>query len=497
MKLSALIKKLESEIVEIPHPNKREVCKNDYEIKSIHSNSDNVKEGGLFIAIKGFKADGHNYIKEAVKKGAKAIISEKKVKNCQVPVIIVKNSRKILSGISASFFNNPSEHLFLIGVTGTNGKTTVTYLIENILNAAGKTTGVIGTVNIRYAGAEFINSVTTPESYHLQKTLFEMKKNRVTHVVMEVSSHAIDLFRIEDCLFNAVVLTNLTQDHLDYHKDMATYWDCKKSLFTKHIIKGCKKNKAVSVINTDNQYGKQLYQTVVTKKISVGSDDDNFIRAESVEYKITGIKAVLKIGEKKFKLKSPLIGEHNLQNILCAAGACIAAGISGENITKGIENTKNIPGRLEKVRNNAKKNIFVDYAHTPDALKNVLLTLKKLKPQKLITVFGCGGGRDKTKRSIMGKIAGKLSDLCIITSDNPRSEDPNKIIEQIIKGVKTETDNFIIEPDRKKGIKAGIKALSNEDILIIAGKGHETYQIIKNKKLNFDDRKTVKQIINL
>ncbi len=497
MRLSTLIKKSEIKIIEILYPNKCEVRENDYEIKSIHSNSKNVKEGGLFIAIKGFNADGHNYIKEAIKKGAKAIISEKKVKNCNVPVIIVKNSRKILSSLSASFFNNPVEHLFLIGVTGTNGKTTVTYLIENILNTAGKNTGVIGTVNTRYAGAEVANSLTTPEASHLQKAFFEMKKNRVTHAVMEVTSHAIDLFRIEDCLFDAVVFTNLTQDHLDYHKDMATYWDCKKSLFTKHIIKGCKKNKTVSVINTDNQYGKQLYQTVVTKKISVGSGGDNFIGAESVEYKITGIKAVLKIGEKKFKLNSPLIGKHNLQNILCAAGAGIAAGVSGEDIIQGIENSKNIPGRLEKVFNKAKKHIFVDYAHTPDALENVLLALKELKPKKIITVFGCGGDRDKTKRSIMGKIAGKLSDLCIITSDNPRSEDPNEIIEQIIKGVKTETDNFIIEPDRKKGIEAGIKALTGEDILIIAGKGHETYQIIKDKKLDFDDRKIAEQIVSL
>ena len=496
MKLFNLIKKSKSEIIEILYPEKQEDCVNNYDIKSIHSNSSNVKKDGLFIAIKGFKTDGHNYINEAVKKGAKAIISEKKIKNIPVPVIIVKNSRKSLSNVSASFFNNPSEHLFLIGITGTNGKTTVTYLIENILNTADKNTGVIGTVNIRYTGAEFINSVTTPESYDLQKTLFKMKKNSVTHAVVEVSSHAIDLFRVEDCLFDAVIFTNLTQDHLDYHKNIESYWECKKSLFTKHIIKGCKKDKTISVINTDNDYGKQLYQTIYTKKISIGNGKNNFISAESVQYKFTGIKAVLKIGEKRFKLKSSLIGEHNLQNILCAAGAGISAGISGESIIKGIENTKNIPGRLEKVQNKLEKHIFVDYAHTPDALENVLLTLKKLNPKKLITVFGCGGDRDKTKRSIMGKIAGKLSDLCIITSDNPRSEEPNKIIEQIIKGVKTETNNFIIEADRKKGIEAGIKALGDNDILLIAGKGHETYQIIKDKTLNFDDRKIAKQIIN-
>jgi len=404
MNLSKLTKKFKAEIIEIINNNSSRTCENNYNIKSIHSNSNQVKPGGLFVAIKGFKTDGHDYIEEAIQKGAKAIVSEKKIKDCKVPIIIVKNSRKLLSGISAFFFNNPSKHLFLIGITGTNGKTTVTYLIENILKNAG-ITGVIGTINIRYADNKFSNSITTPESYELQKTLSKMRKSGVTYVIMEVSSHAIDLFRIENCLFDIAVFTNLTQDHLDHHKDMVSYWECKKSLFTKHLIKGSKKYKATAVINTNNQYGKELYNNIITNKISVGIGDDNIISAKPLEFSVQGIKAILKTDKKEFKIESSLIGKHNLENILCAVGAGMTCGIDTKNIIKGIKNSKNIPGRLEKVENKAGKHIFIDYAHTPDALENVLLTLKEIGDKRLISVFGCGGERDKTKRYLMGKIA--------------------------------------------------------------------------------------------
>ncbi len=483
MNLNKILEYIKNDIIEISEGD----FSPNLEITSICSDSREVSEKSLFVAIKGFKTDGNDYVGAAEKLGAVAIISEEKV-DTKLFLARVKNVRKALSNISAFFYEKPSEKLFIIGITGTNGKTTTSYLIENILKTAKKEVGVIGTINYRYKGKVFENKVTTPESLYLQKILFNMQKEGVTHAVLEVSSHSIDLLRIADIYFDTAVFTNLTQDHLDYHKTMEKYGECKARLFNEFLVKGPKKDKAFAVIDNDEPFGKKLYYDFSGNKISVGLKSDNHIYAENISYDISGITGRINTHKGFFDFKSPLIGKHNLENILCAVGASICAGIDLESIKRGIINAKNVPGRLENVENNKGFFIFIDYAHTPDALENVLLILNKLKKRRLITVFGCGGDRDKGKRPIMGAISDRLSDLSIITSDNPRSEYPNKIIEEIVSGIK---GNFIVEPNRRKAINTALKEAKYEDTVLIAGKGHEKYQIIGDRILDFDDKKEI------
>jgi len=511
MKLSKLIKGLGSEVITVSKAvqNNRHSIYPD--IDAIYAKACDVKPKGLFVAIKGAKADGHNYIDEALKLGAVVIVCERKIKKNAV-VIQVKNSRKALASISAAFWNYPSKKLFIIGITGTNGKTTTTYLIENILNAVGINTGVIGTINFRYSGKIFNTTHTTPESIELQKILFKMKQKGVTHVIIEVSSHAIDLFRIKDCYFDICIFTNLSQDHLDYHKNMESYWECKKELFTRYLSKGSKKDNATAVINCNDIRGKRLYDILSVRKFSVGISSNNIIKPKNISFSLSGICGSIKTPYGCFDFSSSLIGRHNLENILCAAGAAIAVDIPLKAVKKGIENTKIIPGRLERIENNSRSFVFVDYAHTPDALEKVLLVLKDFKKKgRLICIFGCGGDRDPTKRPMMGAVSGRLSDISIITSDNPRTEDPSQIINQIIKGVvhltkqkyllnqvadnKINKKGFIIEIDRKKAIEAGIALSLPDDIILIAGKGHENYQIIGDKTISFDDRVEVTKLL--
>ncbi len=476
----------------------------DPDIKSIHYNSKEVQKGGLFVAIKGLVADGHNYIDDAVKNGAAVIITEKPVEINNAVVFCVTDTRKALAIIAATFHNNPSNGINIIGITGTNGKTTISYLLENIFIKAGFSTGVIGTINYRYANKEFPNPMTTPESLDLQKILFEMKNAGVTHVIMEISSHAIDLDRIEGCNINTAIFTNLTHDHLDYHETMESYWDCKKKLFTEFLPLSSKTKKITAVINNKNDYGKELVNILSYPVLSTGGVDSD-IKPFNVSLTINGIEASISTPEGDFDINSSIIGEHNLENILNAVGAAIASGIALSTIKAGIEDV-NVPGRLEKIINNRKFSVFVDYAHTPDALKNVLSTIKPLTPGKVICVFGCGGDRDNSKRPQMGKIAETHSDRIIVTSDNPRSENPDIIINQILKGIKGKkftggSEEFskninsklhYIEPDRHKAIKYSINSAQKGDSVLIAGKGHETYQITNTGTIDFDDRKEAK-----
>jgi UDP-N-acetylmuramoyl-L-alanyl-D-glutamate--2,6-diaminopimelate ligase len=527
MKIQKIINEINNEIIYLSEGN----FSYDIEIESICYDSRKSEKNSLFAALKGFKSDGNNYVNDAEKLGAVAVISEEKI-DTNLFLVQVKNARKALSMISAFFYGNPSEKLFLIGITGTNGKTTTSYLIEKMLRPNIKTdikkgikTGVIGTVNYRYNDNIFKNPVTTPESYDLQKIFFEMQQSGVTHVILEVSSHSIDLFRIHDCLFDVAVFTNLTQDHLDYHKNMEEYGRCKALLFNEYIIKGDKKDKAWAVINCLNEFGKNLYDELNINKISIkaekkgsfsdyehNSDYKEYdITPENILYSLSGIKGEVNISDNRFfNFSSHLIGKHNLENILCAAGACIAAGIDLKSINKGIADLKNVPGRLERVENNSGYFVFVDYAHTPDALENVILALSDLKKGRLITVFGCGGDRDAEKRPIMGSVAAKLSDITIVTSDNPRYEDKDKIIEQITVGILKENitqylpkdidkafdaKGYFIESDRKKAINFAIKIAKSGDIVLIAGKGHENYQIIGDKIIDFDDKVEAKKAL--
>ena len=493
--------------LEHPDPGAGLLLSPDPEIGSIHYRAQDVQPGGLFVAIKGLSADGHDFIDEALTRGASAIVTQKPVKSESI-IIEVENTRKALAAISARFFLNPSEKLFLIGITGTNGKTTTAFLIEHILDKTGIHAGVIGTLNYRYAGKTFPNPMTTPESLDLQKILAEMLDNQVTHVVMEVSSHALDLYRVHHCQFDLAIFTNLTQDHLDYHKDMNSYWSCKKRLFTEILDVKSGNDRVLAIINHNDERGRELSHNLESRLgrgsvLSAGFSDNNLIRPEDFSYDLGGIKGKISTPNGTFNFKSHLVGQHNLENILCAAGTGIVLGLSVEAIKQGIESVKAVPGRLESIANDHKRFVYVDYAHTPDALENVLASLRECTPGRLICVFGCGGDRDKAKRSQMGDIAGRFSDLVVITSDNPRSESALEIIDQILEGAKRSiahaftpsdlSENFpmkgyVVEPDRKNAITLAIKVSRPNDAILIAGKGNETYQIIGDKTIAFDDR---------
>jgi len=501
MKLTELLSHITPEITDengLDHP----VIKEDPDIGSIHYDSRDVQPGGLFVAISGFVSDGHDYIDAAVEKGAIAVIAQQPV-DTKVPVIKVENTRKALASLSSGFYHDPSEKLVVIGITGTNGKTTITYLLESILTAAGYATGVIGTINYRYAGKIFDNPRTTPESLDLQRILSEMRSQNITHVIIEVASHGIELHRVDHTWLDVGVFTNITQDHLDFHGDMDTYWACKKKLFTHLLRTGPKKEKARAVINTDDPKGKELMHSLDLAMISVGTSENNAVFCKDFNLDLTGISGTISTPDGNFTFSSDLTGEYNLENILCAAGVGIALKLSPDKIKKGIQTVTGIPGRLERIQNNLERYIFVDYAHTPDALENVLIALQSLATRKIICVFGCGGDRDQGKRPKMGAIAGRLSDLAIITSDNPRTEPPLKIIEQILEGTRSvmsynytaqdleggiQQSGYIIEPDREKAITMGIRVSQPGDIVLIAGKGHETYQILGTRMVPFDDR---------
>jgi len=479
------------------------------EISAVHYDSRHIKPGGLFVAIPGFTTDGHHYIHDALDRGAVAVVTQKPVV-CNAVTIQVENTRKALAAIAARFYGHPSEKLHITAITGTNGKTTTAYLIENILAGAGINVGVIGTVNYRYNGNVFSSPTTTPESLDLQRILAEMAAGGITHVVMEASSHAIDLFKIECCEMDMGVFTNLTQDHLDFHGDMDSYWRCKKKLFTHYLGRSGKKRRAVAVINIDNENGKELVRDVSYTCVTTGRAKESMVRPHDVRIDLNGTRGEIITPGGNFQFHSHLIGSYNLENILCAAGAGVAFNLPVEAIRTGIEKTSAVPGRLEQVSNGSGKSVYVDFAHTPDALRNVLQSLKRLRPGRIVCIFGCGGDRDKAKRPQMGEIAGELCDFVIVTSDNPRTEQPAEIIEQILVGVKracpheyslSDVRNGFIEkghaaePDRKHAIRLGIHAAKPGDIVLIAGKGHETYQIIGTRKLPFDDRLEAKNAL--
>ncbi|MFO8083056.1 MAG: UDP-N-acetylmuramoyl-L-alanyl-D-glutamate--2,6-diaminopimelate ligase [Desulfobacterales bacterium] len=474
----------------------------DHEIASICYRAQEVVPGGIFVAIPGFKADGHNFIENAVKKGAFVIVSQRPAKTNAIN-IIVENSRKALADLSARFYGYPSGKLVIIGVTGTNGKTTTSYLIESILEKAGLKVGVIGTINYRYPGKVFVNPVTTPESLDLQRILYEMVSEGISHVVMEVSSHAIDLGRIENCWMDVAVFTNLTLDHLDYHGSMEAYWNCKKRLFTHYLVCSPKKDRARAVINCNDKRGKSLLAKFPLTGISVGKSPFNMVYSENVKLGPDGIQCTVWTPYGAFQIKSSLVGEYNLENILSATGVGVVLNLSREVIKSGIEKLKTVPGRLERVPNDIGRFVYVDYAHTPDALENVLKTLRALASNRLICVYGCGGDRDRAKRPLMGEIAAKLSDLSVITSDNPRSEAPLEIIEEILAGVRkaniasctvsqlqmgTVSRGYVVVADRKNAIQTAVRASFPGDTILIAGKGHEAYQTVGTKTVPFDDR---------
>ena len=492
------------------------------DIESIYYRAQEVQPGGMFVAIEGQSADGHDYMHQALQNGAVAIVAQKEppqpyLDECLAqaaygqPIIIrVSDTRKAMADLASRFFENPSENMALIGITGTNGKTTVAYLIESILLQAGFKTGVIGTINYRYAGKIFSNPMTTPESLDLQRILAQMLDEGVTHVVVEASSHAMDQYRIRNCWFDVAVYTNLSQDHLDFHGDMESYWSSKKSLFTEYLTKGPKKDKAIAVINCDDDRGSELADNLPMPVIKTGPVSGSEIKAEKFQCKLIGTTGKVATHEGSFDFKTPLVGTHNVENILNAAGVGVALKIAPETIKDGIEALSAIPGRLENIESDTGRYVYVDYAHTPDALENAVAAIREIAPARIVCVFGCGGDRDKQKRPLMGEIAARLCDLAVVTSDNPRSEEPLDIIEQILQGIRQAhgveyssldlksgfaQKGFVVEPDRRRAIALGIEASRPNDAVLIAGKGHETYQILGDTTIDFDDRKEARRVL--
>jgi UDP-N-acetylmuramoyl-L-alanyl-D-glutamate--2,6-diaminopimelate ligase len=494
----------------------------DADIGSIHYRAQEVKPGGLFVAVEGQAADGHDFVGQALERGAAAVVVQKEIDRFLInsipavgadtrPVVIrVSNTRIALADLAARFFNNPSKHMTLIGITGTNGKTTVAYLTERILQQAGFRVGVIGTINYHYSDKTFSNPMTTPESLDLQRILAEMRRNGVTHAVMEASSHAVDLYRIKNCWFNVAVFTNLSQDHLDFHGDMQSYWSSKKKLFTEYLDRGPKKETAVAVINCDDPRGRELAGILPMPIVKTGSASDCEIRAENFQCTLNGTTGKVAAPEGSFDFKTPLVGVHNVENILSAAGVGMALNIAPRTVRAGIEALNTIPGRLERIENTSGRFVYVDYAHTPDALKNAISALKEIAPARIICIFGCGGDRDKEKRPLMGEIVAGLCDLSIVTSDNPRTEDPLAIIKQILPGTRKkggvaysaqdlkggfEKSGFAVEPDRRSAIELGVSVSRPGDAVLIAGKGHETYQIVGKDTIDFDDREEARKAL--
>ncbi|MFP4456164.1 MAG: UDP-N-acetylmuramoyl-L-alanyl-D-glutamate--2,6-diaminopimelate ligase [Clostridia bacterium] len=455
-------------------------------IHNIYVDSREVTNNSMFICITGEHHDGHNYASQAVKNGAVVLVVEKEV-DIDVSQILVKNTKKAISKIAANYYNNPSKQMNVIGITGTNGKTTTTYIIKHIFDFVGQRAGLIGTIGVNDGEQTITASLTTPQPLEIHKYFYKMYKNTCKHVVMEVSSHALALSRVDDVDFNIVALTNISQDHLDYHKNMEEYIKAKTKLF--------KMANSWAIINHDE---------IEHKKFAKNTDVD--ILYYSCKKAINdGLYAIINraSGEgtdftvfyenNTYNIKTDLVGKFNVYNILLAIGIALKSDIEMIDIVNAVNSFKSVPGRFEKVNGINKFSVIVDYAHTPDALENVLKSAKSLTKNNLIVVFGCGGDRDKTKRPIMGKIAAQYGDFVIVTSDNPRTEDPKIIIEEIIRDIRDET-YVKIEVDRKEAIKNAVMTANDGDIIIIAGKGHETYQIIGNTKYDFDDRLVAKNI---
>ena len=474
-------------------------------ITGIAYDSRKVAAGHVFFALRGVGSDGHDFINLAVENGASVVVVEEDQHlPSGVTLLVVDDTRRALSAASALWFGNPTQTMKVIGVTGTNGKTTITYLLEAMLQAAGLKTAVIGTVNYRFGDREIPASHTTPESYELQKTLAEFSAAGAEALVIEVSSHALEQKRVHGIRFDVGVFSNLTPEHLDYHRTMGEYYLSKKRLFTEYIIP----QGGALVVNTDDTYGQRL-DDEFPGSISCGVGKDAVVRATQYNLSRNGIDATVALQNGVLTFQSELLGLFNLNNLLCAIAVAEAAGIPAAAITKGIANVVNIPGRLERVANKRDALILVDYAHTGDALENVLSTVKNLQPKRVITVFGCGGDRDKTKRPVMGEVAARYSDITIVTSDNPRTEAADAILRDILPGVQKhftqelsqdevlsgQQRGFIVIPDRRAAIKVAVAGLNENDLLLVAGKGHEDYQIIGTEKTRFDDREEIRNAL--
>ncbi|HPA44237.1 MAG TPA: UDP-N-acetylmuramoyl-L-alanyl-D-glutamate--2,6-diaminopimelate ligase [bacterium] len=450
-----------------------------------------VCPGALFVALRGKRTDGHGYLAQAFASGASAALVEKIPHPAPGPCLRVQNTLAALPLVAAAFYGNPSHDLTVAAITGSNGKTSTTYLVEAMWIRAGFPCAVIGTIEYRWKNRLVKATNTTPLSLDLQRMLAEIREDDVRHVAMEVSSHALRLHRVDGIRFRTATFTNLSPEHLDFHRDMDDYREAKALLFTDHLA-----SNGLGVINTDDQNGRTIYERLnVRNRLSFALDSPSDIAAREYSLNLEGTGFLLHTPSWDRWVQSPLLGEHNLRNLLGAAATGFALGLSEDAIVGGIESVRNIPGRLESIPNNRRVQILVDYAHTPDGLEQVLSTIASLPHGRLVTVFGCGGDRDRTKRPVMGRIALKYSDQVIVTSDNPRTEDPISIIAEIEKGMTTGKERYKVIPDRREAIRYGLEIAGQNDVLLVAGKGHETTQTIGTVAYPFDDREIIRGIL--
>lgn len=458
----------------------------EIDIKQIAYDSRKVSNDCLFCCVKGFKTDGHHYANKAIEKGATALLVEEDViVPNNITKVFVENSRRCMGDVAANFYGRPVDKLTLLGITGTNGKTTISYLIKRILEEAGQKVGLIGTIQNMIGDEVLSTERTTPEAIDLQALFANMVEHDINTVVMEVASHALALDRVAGCHFDVSGFTNLTQDHLDFHETMQAYKEAKVKLFDMSDV---------AVINIDDEVGKEIEINQTGKVISCSINENASVFAKDVVLEDDGAQFILNGCGESSKIRLKTAGLFSVYNALIAAGMCYELGVDIKCIKKGLENAT-VHGRFERIGSSSEYSVILDYAHTPDSLENVLKTAKGYAKGRVVCLFGCGGNRDTTKRPIMGKIAGELADYCVVTSDNPRTEDPYKIIEDILVGVKATNCNYCVIENRYDAIKYALDNAEKNDIIILAGKGHETYQEINGQKYHFDEKEIVEELM--
>lgn len=462
------------------------------DISRIEVDSRSVSKGSLFICIAGFTVDGHEFVEQAIENGASAIIAEKTIES-SVPTIIVPNTSRAAAMISATFYHHPTKRLPLIGVTGTNGKTTVTYLLESIFNQFKKKTGVIGTIQMKIGGETYPVKNTTPDALSLQKIFNQMTNEHVDQALMEVSSHALDLGRVSGCDFDIAVFTNLSQDHLDYHNNMDDYLHAKSLLFSQLGNTFNDGQKKFAVINQDDVSAEVLKRSTVQHVLTYGCETKSQVMATAINLEVAKTTFTLETPIGSTNVTSKLIGMFNVYNMLAASSAAIAANVPLPIIKQAMESIKGVSGRFELVEGDHPFAVIVDYAHTPDSLENVLQTISDFAKKNVYVVVGCGGDRDKTKRPLMAAMALKYADHMVVTSDNPRTEDPQTILEDMTESLSSNCYEVI--ESRRDAIFHVIDMAEKDDVILIAGKGHETYQEINKTRYDFDDRKVAKEAI--
>lgn len=468
-------------VSDIPH----QMWGGDAEINNIEYDSRNVKTGDLFCCVTGTFSDGHAFAQMAKEKGAAALMVERRL-DVELPQVIVENTRPAMAQAAAKFFGYPSREMKIVGITGTNGKTSTTYMIKSIAQEAGLKVGLIGTIHNLIGERILETERTTPASVDLQRILREMKNEGVELVVMEVSSHALDQYRVHGVEFDVGIFTNLTQDHLDYHKTFENYLGAKKKLFD---------SSKKAVINADDQYFAKISEGLKIPITTFGIREKADFSAADIEITTAGVHFDMKTPEGTLKMKVNIPGLFSVFNTMGAAAAAMLLGFDGEKIRQGISKLVSVSGRLEPLPTNGDYTVLLDYAHTPDALGNVLRTVRGFAKGRVVTLFGCGGNRDKAKRPIMGEIAGCYSDFLVVTSDNPRDEDPMAIIASVLEGVNKSGCRHVVIEDRRSAIKYALENARKDDVILLAGKGHEVYQEIGGGKRHFDEKEIVAELI--